>query len=195
MKRFFSVLLVLTGCAIPGAMAQENEHVQVGVFADYFRLSQTDTDLGGVGMRASFMAYKRLKLEAEMAYDFGQPFTEGFTDRGTGTVSFQRTNLRVLHGLFGPRLNLGSHAVQPFVTVKGGGINFRLDNVPVTFGNFASSVTSLRENDIIGTFYAGGGLEGHLGPVGLRLDVGDEMYFQGGTHHNLRVTFGPVIRF
>jgi hypothetical protein len=41
----------------------------------------------------------------------------------------------------------------------------------------------------------GGGVETTLGPVGLRLDVGDEMYFSNGTHHNLKVMFGPYIRF
>jgi hypothetical protein len=29
----------------------------------------------------------------------------------------------------------------------------------------------------------------------LRLDVGDEMYFNDNTHHNLKATFGPIIRF
>jgi hypothetical protein len=43
--------------------------------------------------------------------------------------------------------------------------------------------------------YPGGGLEGFLGPLGLRFDVGDEIYFNGGAHHALRVAFGPVIRF
>jgi hypothetical protein len=38
-------------------------------------------------------------------------------------------------------------------------------------------------------------VEAYIGPVGLRLDVGDEMYFAGGTHHNLRISFGPQIRF
>ena len=37
--------------------------------------------------------------------------------------------------------------------------------------------------------------EGTVGPIGLRLDVGDEMYFNNGTHHNLKVMFGPYIRF
>jgi hypothetical protein len=187
--------LFVTGWAVPGAFAQENEHVQVGVFADYFRLSQTDTDLLGVGGRASFVAYKRLKFEAEMSYDFSRAFTEGFTDNSTGNVIIQRTNLRVIHGLFGPRINLGRHAIQPFVTAKGGLINFRLDNSPATFGTFTSSVSGLRENNVTGTFYAGGGLEGHLGPIGLRLDIGDEMYFNNDTHHNLKATFGPIIRF
>jgi len=195
MKRVAFFLLFITGLAVPGAFAQENEHVQVGVFADYFRLSQTDTDLLGVGGRASFVAYKRLKFEAEMSYDFSRAFTEGFTDNSTGTVIVQRTNLRVIHGLFGPRINLGRHAIQPFVTAKGVLINFRLNNSPATFGTFTSSVSSLRENDVTGTFYAGGGLEGHLGPIGLRLDIGDEMYFNNNTHHNLKATFGPIIRF
>jgi hypothetical protein len=195
MKRAVFLLLFITSWAVPGAFAQDNEHVQVGVFADYFRLSQTDTDLLGVGGRASFVAYKRLKFEAEMSYDFSRAFTEGFTDNSTGTVIVQRTNLQVIHGLFGPRINLGRHAIQPFVTAKGGLINFRLDNSPATFGTFASSVSGLRENNVMGTFYAGGGLEGHLGPIGLRLDIGDDMYFNNGTHSNLKATFGPVIRF
>jgi hypothetical protein len=29
----------------------------------------------------------------------------------------------------------------------------------------------------------------------LRLDVGDEMYFNHGAHHNLKVMFGPYLRF
>jgi hypothetical protein len=195
MKRVAFLLLLIAGWAVPGGFAQDTEHLQVGVFADYFRVSQTDSDLLGVGGRASFQAFKRIKLEGEMAYDFGRAFTEGFTDNSTGTVTFQRTNLHVLHGLFGPRVNLGAHSLQPFVTAKGGFINFRLDNRPATFGTFTSSVSALRANDVMGTFYAGGGLEGHAGPIGLRLDVGDEMYFNGGTHHNFRATFGPVIRF
>jgi hypothetical protein len=27
------------------------------------------------------------------------------------------------------------------------------------------------------------------------VDVGDEIYFQNGAHNNLRITFGPSIRF
>jgi hypothetical protein len=130
-----------------------------------------------------------------MSYDFGQTFTEGFTDPGTGSVTFSRTNLRILHGEFGPRVNMGHHAIQPFVTLKGGFVNFRFDNAPATFGTLFSSVNGLRTNDVDGVLYPGGGLQAHLGPVGLRLDVGDEIYFNHGTHNNLRVAFGPVFRF
>jgi hypothetical protein len=196
MKRIGLLFLFVAAFAVPGAYAQDdNDHVQVGVFADYFRLSQTDSDLLGVGGRGSFQAFGRLKLEAEMAYDFSKTFTEGFTDSSTGTVTFQRTDVRVLHGLFGPRVNLGKHAIQPFVTAKGGFINFKFDNAPATFGTFTSSVAGLRSSNVVATFYPGGGLEAHVGPIGLRLDVGDEMYFNNGTHNNLRVAFGPVIHF
>jgi len=194
MKRL-AFLLLLAGCVVPLAQAQDSEHVQVGVFADYLRLDQTSNNFGGVGARASFQLYKELKLEGEMAYDFNQTFTEGFTDTSTGSVTLVRTNLRTLHGEFGPRLNIGHHAIQPFVFVKGGFINFRIDGAPATVGTFVSNVSGLRTSDVSPVFYPGGGLQAHLGPIGLRLDVGDEIYFNNGSHHNLRVAFGPVFRF
>jgi len=43
--------------------------------------------------------------------------------------------------------------------------------------------------------YRGGGPEGYVGPIGLRFDAGDEVYFDHGTHNNSRVAFGPYIRF
>jgi hypothetical protein len=191
----FALLVLLAGSFVPLASAQDQEHVQLGVFADYLRLAQTDNNFGGVGARVSFQAFKELKLEGEMSYDFNQTFTEGFTDTGTGTVTIARSNLRILHGEFGPKVNIGHHAIQPFVTLKGGFINFRFDNAPATVGTFFSSVSGLRDDNVNGVLYPGGGLQAHLGPIGLRLDIGDEIYFNHGTHNNLRVAFGPVIRF
>jgi len=46
-----------------------------------------------------------------------------------------------------------------------------------------------------GVFYPGVGVEAFAGPVGLRLDVGDEMYFLDGAHNNLRIAAGPQFRF
>jgi hypothetical protein len=196
MKRF-AYLLLLTGFFLPLAHAQgtDNEHVQVGVFADYIRSSPTHNNFAGLGARIGFVGYKYLKFEGEMSYDFDQAFTEQFDETGTGTITVQRTGLRILHGEFGPKVNLGHYPIHPFVTVKGGFIDFRFDNRPATLGTFFSSVDSLRARSVNGVLYPGGGLEGHLGPIGLRLDVGDEMYFNNGTHNNLRVAFGPYIRF
>jgi hypothetical protein len=62
-------------------------------------------------LEGPLQAFKEIKLEAQMSYDFNPTFTEGFTD--TGTLTFSRTNMRILHGEFGPRINIGHHAIQP----------------------------------------------------------------------------------
>jgi hypothetical protein len=192
MKRA-ALLLFLAGWIVPLASAQD--HFQVGAYADYFRVSQTKTNMAGLGARAGFKAFPHVMLEGEMNYDFGQTFTEGFTNTSGGAITFQNSNLKVLHGLFGPKIVAGHGAIRPFLTVKGGFVNFRLDPRPASFAGFVSSVDNLRSNNVSGVLYPGAGLEGHLGPVGLRLEAGDEIYFAGGTHHNLRVSFGPFIRF
>jgi len=192
MKRLVCLLFILAGWLVPLASAQETEHIQVGVFADYFRLGQTDTNFGGLGARVGVVAYRSLKLEGEMSYDFDQAFTE----RDNTTLTVRRSGMRVLHGEFGPKVNLGEHFhVHPFVTLKGGFIDFRINNAPATIGTFFSSVDNLRRNNVNGVLYPGGGLEGHFGPVGVRLDIGDEIYFNHGTHNNLRIALGPYIRF
>jgi len=102
MKRF-AFFLIFTGWLVPLASAQETEHVQVGIFADYLRLSQTETNFGGLGARLGFVAYRNIKLEAEMSYDFDQAFTESFHDSTTGVVTVRRTGLRTLHGEYSAR--------------------------------------------------------------------------------------------
>ena len=194
MKRV-ALLLFLAGWLVPLASAQD--HFQAGAYFDYFRISQTDTNMAGLGGRVGIKAFSHVMLEGEMSYDFTQAFTEGFTDNSAvpPTVTLQRSNLRVLHGLFGPKFIGGHGSIRPFFTVKGGFVNFRFDPRPATLATFTSSVDNLRLNNVSGTLYPAAGLEGHLGPVGLRLEAGDEIYFAGGTHHNVRVAFGPFIRF
>ena len=63
MKRF-AFFFLLAGWLLPLASAQETEHFQFGVNADYFRLSQTDTNFAGVGARLGFVAFRSIKLEA-----------------------------------------------------------------------------------------------------------------------------------
>jgi hypothetical protein len=196
----FFVLSLLT-LKVPSAAAQyqpatpDLDHGLIGVFADYFRLSQTSTNFAGVGARLGLNANRYLSFEAEAAYDFDQAFAENFTNNGTGTVTVNRSDLRILHGLFGPVLSTGHGPIRAFVTVKGGGIDFNLDNSPATFGTFASSVSNIRASNVDALLYPGGGIEAHVGPIGLRLDAGDEIYFASGAHHNLRLTFGPIFRF
>jgi hypothetical protein len=179
---------------VPALPAQDFNHGEVGAFADYFRLGQTGNNFVGIGGRAGVNVTSFVQFEAEMSYDFNQVFTEGFQNTSGGTATFASSNMRVLHGLFGPKIQTKG-PVKFFLTAKGGFVNFRFDPVPASFGTFTSSVDNLRTTSVSAAFYPGGGFEAYIGPVGLRLDVGDEMYFAGGTHHNLRISFGPQIRF
>jgi hypothetical protein len=189
-----ALLLFLAAWLVPLASAQD-DRFQAGAYADYFRVSQTNTNMAGLGARVGVKALPYVMLEGEMSYDFNKAFTEGFTDPTGGAITFQNSDIKVLHGLFGPKITAGHGKIRPFVTLKGGFVNFRLDARPASFSGFISSVDNLRANNVSGTLYPGAGLEGHIGPVGLRLEAGDEMYFAGGTHHNPRVAFGPFIRF
>jgi hypothetical protein len=60
---------------------------------------------------------------------------------------------------------------------------------------FTTAVENLRTDNVNATLYPGVGVEAYLGPIGLRLDAGDQIYFNHGANHNLTVTFGPHIRF
>jgi len=208
MKRFFSLFLTMGGllfAVVPTVRAQDNQnHVEIGIFGDYFRLGETRgpslagtgaTSFGGVGARLSINVSRRWQIEPEMNYDFAESFSEGFTGPSGTVVGFSTSRLRILHGMIGPKFQTGGGAFRAFVTVKGGGDDFMFSSAPVTFSTFASSVSGLRTNNVVGVVYPGGGIEAYLGPLGLRIDVGDEIYFQSGAHNNLRVTFGPSIRF
>jgi hypothetical protein len=197
MKRILVVLsLGILLAAAPSVSAQEGgyEHVQIGIFGDYFHSPQTGTNFGGLGGRFAVTAVGPLQFEGEMSYDFSQVFTEGFTDPSSGSVTFVPSNLRVLHGLFGPKLQTRG-PVRFFATLKGGFTNYRFDSRPVGFTTFTSSVEGLRTDNVNGLLYPGGGMEAHIGPLGLRFDIGEEMYFNQGIHHGLRLTFGPILRF
>jgi hypothetical protein len=195
MKRFV-FLLAFAVFAAPVIFAQENDNaVQIGAFGDYLNVSQTSTNLGGLGARLGIKVFGPVKLEAEMSYDFSQVFTESFSQPGTGVVGIEATRMRVLHGEFGPRFEFGHGRIRPFVFAKGGIINFGFSNRAPSFDGFISSVQNLRYANVNGVLYPGGGVEAHLGPVGLRLDVGDEVYFNGSAHNGIRVAFGPFFQF
>jgi hypothetical protein len=192
-----SIVLALLGflLAAPALFAQESEnHMQVGVFADYFNLSRTSPHINfiGVGGRAAFNVRSNVQIEAEMAYDFTRNFTTTFSD-GVST-RFVSTDLRTLHALFGPKFGTSGGPVRLFGTFKAGLINFSVSNQNGTSG-FQSSLSDVTTGNTAAAIYPGAGLEGFVGPIGLRAEVGDEIYFKNGTHNNLRVTFGPTLRF
>ena len=176
---------------VPAAFAQN--HGEVGVFADYFKLEASDTNNLGLGGRAAFNIHPNVQLEGELAYDFSRGFTTTVTPTSGGTAIL-RSDVRILHGLFGPKLQTGGQAIRAFVTLKGGFVNFKVSNNAATIGNFTQQL-SLSSGTTNGALYPGAGVEFYAGPFGLRFDIGDEIYFNDGAHNNLRISAGPHIRF
>jgi hypothetical protein len=193
MKRITIAVAAISLAFTPVARAQDDDHGEVGAFVDYFRLEQTKSNFVGLGGRAAFNVASHVQIEAEMAYDFSRAFTETFNN-GNGSITTQNSNIKVLHGLFGPKIQT-SGPVRVFVTVKGGFTNFRFDPRPASFSGFTSSIDNLRTDNVSAALYPGGGVVAYLGPIGLRADVGDEIIFSNGAHHNWKVTFGPQLRF
>jgi len=183
---FFLSILILV-CA-PAAVGQNQG--EVGVFANYFRFhNANDTNMLGIGGRVSVNVRPHVVLEAEGAYDFEQ--TAHITVRGlTNPV---RADFRATHFLVGPQFTLGKGGPwRIYGTLKGGFVRFGVTPGAVTFANFPTVLTN---TDLNGVFYPAGGVEAFAGILGFRAEIGDEMYFDNGANHNLRITFGPTIRF
>jgi hypothetical protein len=144
-------------------------------------------------VRLGVGVFPHVKLEAEMNYDFSRTFKEGFNDSTTGSVTFQKSNVHILGGLLGPKFELGQGRIRPFIALKGGFTKFELSRGPVTTDTVISQISGLRISNVNAMFYPGGGLERDVGPIGLRLEAGHEVYLYNGAQNNLRVTFGPTL--
>jgi hypothetical protein len=199
MKRFvLPVVLLLCYIAPQFAMAQAvkggGDHLELGAFADYFHIGQSHPSLNyaGLGGRLAFNLSPSAQIEGEMAYDFDRSYTNTFTNGITQQLV--RSNTHVLHGLFGPKLQTGSGKFRFFVTGKAGLISFTTNTQNPPTG-FKSALGAIGNGNSKFAVYPGGGVEGFMGPLGLRLEVGDDIYFDSGARNNVRVTFGPSLRF
>ena len=77
MRRIF-LCLVVGLFAAPFSLAQgSGDHVEAGVFVDYFRLNPPDSNYAGLGARLGFNVRRNVQLEAEMNYDFNRIFKIG----------------------------------------------------------------------------------------------------------------------
>jgi hypothetical protein len=176
-------------------------HVELGVYGDLFRVppvSSNTVNFLGLGGRVGFSIHPNVQLEAEMNYDFERNYTTVVRTGGTTTTTSTTvtSNLRPLTGLFGPKFQVGtSGPVRAFVTAKGGFIKFSYSNNAASGSSFASSFNEFGNNTTHFAAYPGGGLEFFAGPLGIRLEAGDEIWVDNGAHNNLRVTFGPTLRF
>lgn len=200
MKSVALTVALFLSCAAPAAMSQaasgtnSSDHFEVGAFADYLRVTRPKppVDMLGLGARAGIHLSRNILLEAEIGYDFkknfSSPFTNGFS------TQLVTTRLRTINALFGPKYNVKLPLVHGFLTVKGGFVNFSSSILNAPQG-FTSSLGSVIAGDTRPAIYPGGGIEKFLGPIGLRLELGDDIYFDHGMRQNLRATFGPQFRF
>ena len=188
-------LCVVIVCFMLLSISGRAQHLEIGGFASYgnFDVPRFPNVAVGVGGRLNINLNPYIVLEGEGSYDFKHPRVEIVS---TGTNQFQVSTLKlgVVHGNGGLKLQLkgGSY----FLFLKGGILAFQpevrttsligtlISNAPPTGTDFSEAV-----------FYPGAGIGFHAGPLGIRVDAGDEIFWDRGTHHNLRITFGPTFRF
>jgi hypothetical protein len=189
-----SSLLIFLLLASPCLFAQKR--IEAGVFLDYLDVSQTSTNNFGLGARFGYRIHHDVMVEGELAYDYGINFDEAYRNLTSGNIgAIERTSVGVTHGLFGPKWQPAGGGFRPFVTLKGGFMDFRLSPGLLPLSNAVSTLLGLRTSNLNAAIYPAAGVEAAIGPVGLRLEVGDEVYFNNGAHNNLRITFVPKIRF
>ncbi len=189
------VVLALMSAPLFAEDLDNRNHGEVGAFFDYFRLHNSNVNNYGIGGRLGFNVHPNVQLEAEGAYDFRQTTTSTVSS-GVGSSAITSTYLadfRITHGLFGFKFH-NNGPIKFFAVAKGGFINFSISTTgaPATFTN---TLNGIPDGDTHPVFYPGGGIEAFAGWLGIRGEVGDEMYFNGGVNHNLRISIGPQIRF
>ncbi len=196
MKHLTLITVVLALFSAPRLLGQSSsgDHVEIGAFADYLNLSRTTPHINfvGVGGRAAFNVHRNVQIEAEMSYDFARNFTSSFSNGVT--TQFVQTKLRPLQAMFGPKFETNAGPLRAFGTFKVGFVNFSTSNQNAPSG-FTGALNGVTAGGTRPAIYPGLGVEGFWGPFGLRLDGGDEIYFDNGTRNNLKITFGPVLRF
>jgi hypothetical protein len=201
MKKIMWLAMVGLLIAAPSWLAAQEggsdyNHGSVGIFADYMRFSPgaRTTNFVGFGARAGFHASQHVAFEGEMNYDFERNFTSICNNCVGASTSFTTTRLRPLTALFGPKFETPG-PFKFFVTGKLGVINFTTTGAAVTPGTVGNAISGVGGGGTHFAMYPGAGFEGFWGAFGLRLEAGDEIYLNNGTFNNLRVTFGPQIRF
>ncbi len=192
------VVLAIAGVLLWGnsCLAHAQKRVEVGLLFDYLSISQTQTNNFGVGGRFGFRVHRNVMLEGEFAYDYGVNFHDVYRNIANGNITaIEQTSIGVTQGLFGPKFEPAHGHFLPFGTLKGGFIDFRLSPSLIPYSTVLSTVLGIRDSTLNAALYPAAGATATLGPLGLRLELGDLIYFNEGAHNNLRITFGPILRF
>lgn len=183
-----SLLLLLA----PAVLAQE-EHGEFGVYADYTRFHNLNNqNFLGVGGRLAFNVNNYAQIEGNMAYDFERNFT---TSTPGVTGSYQRTGFRLLEGMLGPKIQTGAGPVKLFGTLKAGFQHFQLTNNGAIASGFTGAVANVPDGNTHFALYPGAGIELFAKWIGVRAEIGDQIYWENGANHNLKFSIGPQFRW
>jgi hypothetical protein len=192
------VVVAITALVLCGSSSAlyAQDRVEAGLLLEYLSVSQASTDNFGLGGRFGYRVHQNVVVEGEFAYGYGINFQEAYRNVTNGDiVAVEQTSIGVTDGLFGAMLQPAHGHLRPLVTLKGGFIDFRLSPSLIPYSSVVSAALGIRTTSLNAALYPGGGAEAALGPVGLRLEFGDAIYFNDGAHNNLRITFGPIFRF
>lgn len=172
-------------------------HGEITAFGDYFRFAPSGhsaTNFVGLGGRVGFNVHPNVAIEGEMSYDFERNFTT-VSDTG-GTTTTVTSRVRPLSGLFGPKFQFGtSGPFRAFVTAKAGFLEFSSTGQSPSTSSFGNAFDQFGGGSTHLAAYPGGGIEMFFGPLGLRAEAGDQIYFYNGANNNLRIAVGPTFRF
>lgn len=203
-------LLIAAGLApillLPASLAAQGtyDHGEVQAYGDLFRIAPSGVpavNYLGVGGRLGINTGRYVALEAELNYNWAQNYTTVTTTNGTtvGTSTTVTASVRPITGLFGPKFQFGSSGpLRAFLVAKAGFVDFTTScNAPAGSAScFTTSLSTFGGSSTHFSAFPGGGIEGFAGPLGFRVDVGDQIYNNNSNwYNNLRVTFGPTLRF
>ena len=180
----------------PPSESHSMNHGEFSTYGDLFRVSPKGyptLNFLGLGGRVGFNVHPNVALEGEMNYDFEQNYTSVSGTSGSSTTI--TSGVRPLTGLFGPKFQFGTGAFRAFATGKAGFIEWSTSGKAPSGKTFTDAFGQFGGNSTMFAAYPGGGIEAYMGPIGIRAEAGDELYLNNGMHNNLRVTFGPSIRF
>jgi len=186
--------IVLSLFLLAPAIAASAQHLELGGFGSYgnFDLPPFPASAVGLGGRVDVGLVSHLALEGEASYDFKHPSVQILVNGLSTNVTTLRLGVVHENGGFKVQSKKGSF----FLFFKGGILNFLPDVRTTTVVNAVTKSQPQSGNSLTeSVFYPGGGISFYAGPLGMRVDAGDEIYWDNGAHHNLRVTFGPTIRF
>jgi hypothetical protein len=85
----------------------------------------------------------------KLDYGYGVNFQEAYRNVTNGDINaIEQTSIGVTDGLFGPMLQPAHGHLRPFVTLKGGFIDFRLSPSLIPYSSVVSTVLPIRTSSV-----------------------------------------------